>query len=188
MPIPTDVIEQWKEINANARHWETLVFQSATGYFTVVAAALAGAGVVIGWTTVPDATQRQAVTCLLLASVVVAVIAMVALRSQTQFLQRMYDRRRALEDANPGLGLRDNDVQSSGKTVPAFRAGFCMAIVLGLLLILVVAFAKRAPLLQGARLSGADLLGTRVTQADLEGACGDATTKLPHGLWLRPCQ
>jgi hypothetical protein len=188
MAILTDVVEQWKEINANARHWETLQFQSATGYFTVVAAALAGAGAAIGWTSVPDAAQREAVVCFLLASIAVATFALVALESQKAFLGRMYARRRKLEEDNPGLQLRDSEMTKSGRTVAALRGGFAVAIVLGLALIFVLANARRAPLLQGARLSGADLLGTRVTQADLEGACGDDSTKLPHGLWLRPCQ
>ena len=188
MAIPTDVIEQWKEINANARHWETLVFQSATGYFTVVAAALAGAGGVIGWTGVPDAAQRRAVAYFLAASILLAVFALIALSSQKSFLGRLYSRRRALERENQGLELRDDLGNSSGRTLAALRGGFAIAIVLAGLLLALLPGARRAPVLQGARLQGADLLGTRLTQADLEGACGDATTKLPPGLWLRPCQ
>src|SRR4051794_40120485 len=111
MAITTDVMEQWKEINANARHWEALVFQSATGYFTVVAAALAGAGAAIGWTGVPDIAQRRAVFAFVLASIVLATLALVALSSQEHFLARHYSRRRALEKDNEGLKLRDAEPQ-----------------------------------------------------------------------------
>jgi hypothetical protein len=100
----------------------------------------------------------------------------------------MYEVRHALEKANGGLKLRSDDPGGSGSTFSALIGGFSVAIVLGVSLVFVVANTSRAPLLRGARLSGADLLGTRISQSDLEGACGDATTKLPHGLWVRPCQ
>jgi hypothetical protein len=42
--------------------------------------------------------------------------------------------------------------------------------------------------LPGANLSGADLsYAKNLTQAQLDGACGDATTKLPEGLTIKRC-
>jgi pentapeptide repeat protein len=187
--IPLPVVEQWKEINANARHWETLIFESAKSYFNVVAFALAGAGAAISWTGVPDATERWAVTGFLVASIVLAVLALVAISSQQSFLNRFYARRRALEEEHEGLELRDSpEGKKSGKTLIALRWGFWISIGLCVGLLILIPFMRRAPLLQGARLQGADLRGAHITQADLEGACGDANTKLPLGLWLPPCQ
>lgn len=42
--------------------------------------------------------------------------------------------------------------------------------------------------LTGANLSGAEAAGARgLTQGQLNGACGDATTELPRGLHIAPC-
>ena len=42
--------------------------------------------------------------------------------------------------------------------------------------------------LSGAHLSGADLHDAKnLTQTQLELACGDADTKLPEGLTIKPC-
>ena len=42
--------------------------------------------------------------------------------------------------------------------------------------------------LTGANLTGADLRGTKnLTQMQLDQACGDAHTKLPGGLTIKPC-
>jgi len=188
MAVPTDVIEQWKEVNANARHWETLVFDNAKGYFTVVALALGGAGAAIGWTSVPGVQQRGAVICFLAASLVLAAMALISISSQKRFLGRLYTRRRFLERHNEGLELRDAPDGRSGWTFVALRGGFWIAIVLSLALLALASTARPQPLLQGAHLQGADLLGSKITQSDLEGACGDANTKLPVGLWVRPCK
>jgi hypothetical protein len=187
--ISVQVIEQWKEINANARHWETRGFESAKSYFNVVAFALAGAGAAISWTGVPDVTQRLAVGCFLVASIFLAVLALVAICSQKSFLNRLYVRRRALEAEHKGFELRDTpDGKKSGWTLAALNGGFAISILLCVALLAVLPFMRRAPLLQGARLQGADLRGTHLMQSDLEGACGDANTKLPEGLWLPECK
>ncbi len=42
--------------------------------------------------------------------------------------------------------------------------------------------------LQGADLSGANLQGAiELTQEQLDSACGDAETKLPPGMFIKPC-
>jgi hypothetical protein len=42
--------------------------------------------------------------------------------------------------------------------------------------------------LSGANLTGADLRGAKnLTQMQLDQACGDAHTKLPEGLTIKPC-
>ena len=56
--MPLSVEDQWKEINASARHWETLVFETAKAYFSFVALSLGGAGAAIAWTTVPSSLQK----------------------------------------------------------------------------------------------------------------------------------
>ena len=46
----------------------------------------------------------------------------------------------------------------------------------------------RGAILNGVNFSGAEMdRATGLTQAQLEGACGDQTTRLPHGLRLRAC-
>ena len=55
--------------------------------------------------------------------------------------------------------------------------GFFVTIAVAVLLLL--PNATRVPLLQGANLTGADLSTTRLTQADLQGACSNGGTKLP---------
>jgi hypothetical protein len=124
MAIAPDVIEQWKEINANARQWETLVFESAKGYFNVVALSVGGAGSAIAWTGVSDRAQRLAVLCFLTASILLASFALVALGSQQAFLGRLYTRRRQLEKENQGLRLRDDNVNKSGRTLIASGVAF----------------------------------------------------------------
>lgn len=56
--------EQWKENNAAARHWETLAFETAKGYYVAVAFLVGAAGAAIAWTSVPQALQRGAVAIL----------------------------------------------------------------------------------------------------------------------------
>jgi Pentapeptide repeats (8 copies) len=46
----------------------------------------------------------------------------------------------------------------------------------------------RDAVLSGTNLSGADLSGAKnLTQMQLDQACGDAHTKLPEGLTIKPC-
>jgi hypothetical protein len=142
MAVPADVLEQWKEINANARHWEALVFESARSYFTVVSLALGGAGAAIGWTGVAALAQRLAVAGFLLAAALLAAFALVALQSQKAFLRRLYARRRTLEQQNPGLELRDAGGTDSGRTLAALRAGFWIAIGLSLSLLALLPAAR----------------------------------------------
>jgi len=69
-------------------------------------------------------------------------------------------------------------------------ACFWLAIVLSALLVIVTVTAvePNRSLLEGSKLSGADLSLVRgLTQKDLDGACGDSSTKLPAGLKLKPC-
>ena len=56
--MATTADEQWKEINASVRHWETLVFETAKAYFNIVALALGGAGAAIAWTAIPSNAQK----------------------------------------------------------------------------------------------------------------------------------
>ena len=116
-------LEQWKEINEHARHWEKLVFESAKHYFTVVAAALAGAGVALGWTKVPGPTQQAAIVCFLAASLVLSGLALISLVSQKRYLRGFYNRRKEIENQNRNLRLR-NRVKGSGWTFAALIGGF----------------------------------------------------------------
>jgi len=149
MAVPDDVIEQWKEINASARHWESLIFQSATGYFTVVVAALAGAGATISWTGMDESVQRWAVACFLIAAIGLAALALIALGSQERYVRRFYARRRALENENIGLRLRDNEEKTGDEpkeaksgTMSALRNGFVVAIALAAVLLALLPIAR----------------------------------------------
>ncbi len=85
--MPLSVGDQWKEINASARHWETLVFETAKAYFSIVALALGGAGAAIAWTTVPSGVQKKAVIVFLVATIIISALALLALRSQKAYLE-----------------------------------------------------------------------------------------------------
>lgn len=181
-------IEQWKENSAAARHWETLAFETAKGYYAAVAFLVGAAGAAIAWTNVPQALQKGAVAIFLMAALVLSLFALQALRSQRKHLLGFYTRRRELENDNPGLKLR-SDEPGSGETMDAFMNGLKVAIAISVLLLVLLPFLSQRAVLRGARLSGADLSTVvGLTQADLEGACGDATTRLPHGLSVLPCQ
>jgi hypothetical protein len=180
--------EQWKEINVAARHWEILAFETAKGYYAAVAFRVGAGGAAIAWTSVPQLLQKGAVAIFLAAAFVLSGLALKALRSQKNYLRGFYERRRQLETVNPDLKLR-SDIPGSGGTVDAFMNGFRVAIAVSLLLLVLLPFLSQRSVLRGARLSGADLaLVVGLTQADLEGACGDATTRLPQGLSVLPCK
>ena len=116
-----------------------------------------------------------------------ATLALAALHSQKAYLCGFYKRRRAVEQAL-GLLLHE-EATGSGRTFYALMGGFWVAIILSLLFLCLLPFGQRRPLLQCARLSGADLTAVvGLTQEQLAGACGDASTKLPRRLALRQCQ
>ncbi|MGI8918424.1 MAG: pentapeptide repeat-containing protein [Pyrinomonadaceae bacterium] len=189
--MPLSVKDQWKEINASARHWETLVFETAKAYFSIVALALGGAGAAIAWTTVPSGVQKKAVIVFLVATIIISALALLALRSQKAYLSGFYSLRKTLED-NPGAGNQrmklKNTAPGSGYTMVALWGGFLVAIALAFVLLLLLPEPTRIPLLQGANLTGADLSATRSTHADLQGACTNGGTTLPKNVSLDRCR
>jgi hypothetical protein len=136
--MPLSVEDQWKEINASARHWETLVFETAKAYFSFVALSLGGAGAAIAWTTVPSSLQKAGVAVFLTATILLSVLALIALKSQKAYLFGFYKLRKALEaearDDNKNLRLRE-EVPGSGYTFAALWGSFAVAIALALVLL-----------------------------------------------------
>jgi hypothetical protein len=182
-------IELLKEINESARHWEKLVFDNVKMFFKVVSLALGAAGAVIGWSTVTRPTQKVVIVMFLVTAIVVSSYALKAIRSTEAYLRGFYLRRDGIASQNPALKLRDK-TNESGSTLDAIGACFWLAILLSTLLVIVTvtALEPSRSLLDGSRLSGADLSAVHgLTQKDLEGACGDASTKLPAGLKLKQC-
>jgi hypothetical protein len=183
----TGKLEQWKEINEHARHWEKLVFESAKNYFTVIAAALAAAGVALSWTTVHGPTQQAAIICFLAASFLLSGFALISVFSQKRYLSGFYKRRKEIECTDRELRLRAH-VKGSGWTLATLIAGFAVAMALSTVLLVVAVVKQPRPLLYGAKFQGADLsMVEGLRQADLEGACGDVSTKTPKGLRIEPC-
>jgi len=195
--LDSNVLEAWKEINEQIRHWETLVFENARNLFTVVTLALGATGAVLAWSSVNWNTQRLVMVLFLATGIVVSLSAILVILSTKNYLAGFYRRRKALEASIPQLRLGEPDspanqkkLLGSGWTLPAVACGFGLAAVLCLTLI-VTALTADEPnrsILNGARLPGADLSTVNgLTQRDLVGACGDAATKLPAGLVLQHC-
>lgn len=180
-------LEQWKEINEYARHWETLMFESAKSYFTVIALALGGAGAMLAWSSVSRLIQQIAIAALVAAALLLSCLALASVLSQRNYLRGFYERRRALENNTRDLCLRTK-VCGAGWTPAALIGGFVIAIVLSLGLLVLAIYGPGRPLLEGARLAGADLSSVQgLTLYDLTGACGDSSTKLPKDLTIKPC-
>jgi len=176
----------WKESVQYAKHWESLVFESAKNYFTVIAFALAGAGVAVAWSSVDRDIQQYVIIIFLVLAFVLSVAALLTIKSQQDYLLGFYKRRREIEEAYPSLVLR-HDVKGGGSTIFLLRAGFFSASLVALALALLV-FLEDPPLLAGAKLQGADLRVVKgITQHDLKGACGDLNTKLPAGFKIDIC-
>lgn len=190
--MATTADEQWKEINASVRHWETLVFETAKAYFNIVALALGGAGAAIAWTAIPSNVQKISVMIFLSATIVLSALAVLALTSQKAYLRGFYSVRKTLEASevdkgNVHLKLYEKQ-RGSGYTMVALWGGFFVAIAVAVLLLLLLPTTTRIPLLQGANLTGADLSTTRLTQADLQGACSNGGTKLPANVSVDRCR
>lgn len=211
LPVTTVQLEQWKEINAYSRHWETLLFENSKNLFTLLTLTFGAAGAVLAWTSVSRPTQRLAIELFLWAAIVIASFALVTIFSTRNHLKGFYQRRKKLEEAS-GLQLKEpakswfkrvvvgstkeeelswsqRVALSSGWTPLAVAACFLGAIFLAGYFILATRKEPDRPFLKGARLMGANLSFVEgLTQADLEGACGDAATKLPVGLTLEYCR
>lgn len=181
--------EVWREINEYARHWETLVFDNAKNYFTVVAIAFAGAGAALSWSMVQGQIQKIAVIFFLAAALLVSVLAIITLRSQRNYLGGFYERRRELEKENNDLRLREDTKNgSTGSSIASLISGFGLAIILSAVLIVVTINTPPRALLAGSKLQGADLSAVQgLRQSDLDGACGDSLTKLPTDLAVKQC-
>lgn len=180
-------IEAWRESVLYAKHWESLVFESAKNFFTVIAFALAGAGMAVAWSSVDRVIQQYVILIFLVLSFVLSVAALFTIKSQQTYLSGFYSRRREIEDAYPSLVLR-HDVKGGGSTIFLLQAGFFSASLVALALALLV-FLEDPPLLGGAKLQGADLRSLKgLTQYDLQGACGDLNTKLPTELKIDICK
>ena len=178
--------DQWKEINAHNRHWETLAFENAKTFIHLVTIALGAAGAVVVWPSVSPSAQLVAITLFLVAAIAFSACAIRVILSIRSYLRGFYDRRHDVEK-NTALRLR-NKTDDSGKTLSTLIWAFGIAIAISCVLLLVAVLEPRRSILDGAKLSGADLSGVEgLSKRDLRGACGDAATKLPVGLTLTAC-
>jgi len=129
-----------------------------------------------------------AIFLFLAASGVLSLFALLSLRSMQHYLKGFYLRREEIEK-NSGLRLRKKPEDSKeGSTISAMMAGFWTAIGVAACIMVVISWMGLNSPLSGARLQGADLSeAVALTQRDLEGACGDDSTKLPVGLKIVRC-
>jgi hypothetical protein len=179
--------DQWKEINENARHWETLVFENATTFINLVALALGAAGAVVVWPSISHFAQTTAIVLFLIAAAAFSACAITVIVSTKNYLKGFYDRRHELEASTQDLRLR-NTVTGPGSTLAALVLAFVVALVISLFLLAAAVAEPPRAILEGAKLSGADLSSVRgLSQRDLQGACGDSSTKLATSLTLRHC-
>jgi hypothetical protein len=190
----TPRILSWKESVASARHWETLVFEIAKTFFSVVSLAMGAAGAVLAWSTVPRSTRILVIYFFLGSAVLISACAIVAIFSTKAYLGGFYERRREVEDVVRELKLRKvqtNAAFGSGWTLYTLVACFGVAICVSGLLIYAAYTSPdmtHSPL-EHADLSGADLSAVRgLTQKDLDAACGDDKTKLPVNLTITHCR
>jgi hypothetical protein len=128
---PSSGLEEWKEINANIRHWETLLFGTAKDFLSVVAFALGAAGAALVWPGVQWELRRYAITVFLYAAIAIATCAIIALLSQQLYLQGFYSRRRQIQT----FRLRERAGRGSGLTVPSLMIVF-FVLILGSILLL----------------------------------------------------
>jgi hypothetical protein len=182
--------ETFKEINASIRHWETLLLGTAKDFISYLGLAFSAAGAAVAWSNTTWNTRRIAVCLFMLVCIGLAGCAYNILTSQQGYLDRFYKRRR--EDIFKEMKLSEDKVQGdpSGTTVQRLRRLFLGAVIVAVgVLIGAIAIGNPMPgTLDGARLQGADLSRvTGLSQKDFDGACGDANTKVPAGIYLTTC-
>jgi hypothetical protein len=211
-------IELLKECNATIRQWETLLFGTVKDFLSFIAYAIGAAGTVVIWSGVVWSVRQGLIRVFLLAAFILSLFAYLAVTSQHAYLATWYARRTKMLDLTQPNTSKRNDVRffvrvitvlcqcichpirsfgalwgwlwpETGWTVRVFQVMFLL-IAVGAAIVWwsVVPGAARGTL-AGARLQGADLsMVVGLTQADLEGACGDHATKLPEGMrLLRAC-
>jgi len=180
---PGNDLEEWKEINANIRHWETLLFGITKDFLSVIAFAFGAAGAALVWPGVQWELRRYAITVFLCAAIAIATCAVIALLSLRSYLKGFYSRRSEIKT----FRLREH-VGGSGWTVTSLMLVF-FVLILGSLILLIAVPEKLRPTLANAQLQGADLsLVEGLVQFDFERACGDANSKLPPGISLAACK